>query len=82
MELNAEQIKKALECCKSPKLTKCDGCPREQEDGRCMYRLNEDARALINEQEQRIEELTKIAEFYRREASRLAIKLSKECDDG
>jgi hydrogenase maturation factor HypF (carbamoyltransferase family) len=54
--LNAEQIKKALECCKSPKLTKCDGCPREKEDGHCMYRLNEDASALIKSQEQRIEE--------------------------
>lgn len=46
---NAEQVKKALEHCKSPKLTKCDGCPRENEDGHCMYRLNEDAHALIKE---------------------------------
>jgi hypothetical protein len=58
MELNAEQIKKALGYCKSPKLTKCDGCPRENEDGQCMYRLNEDALALITSQEQRIKELT------------------------
>ena len=56
--LNAEQVKKALGYCKSPKLTKCDGCPREQEDGHCMYKLNEDALALINSQEQRIKELT------------------------
>ncbi len=49
MELNREQIIKALGYCKSPKLTKCDGCPREQEDGHCMYRLNADALALIKE---------------------------------
>jgi hypothetical protein len=49
MELNVEQIKKALECCKIPKLTKCYGCPREEEDSLCMYRLNEDTLALINE---------------------------------
>ena len=63
--LNAEKIKKALEFCKSPKLTKCDGCPREQEDGHCMYRLNEDALSLINSQEQRIKELTEENERLR-----------------
>jgi predicted transcriptional regulator len=47
--MDREQIIKALECCKSPKLTKCNGCPREQEDGHCMYRLTADALALIRE---------------------------------
>lgn len=57
MELNREQIIKALECCKSSKLTKCNGCPREQEDGHCMYRLTADALALIREQAEEIERL-------------------------
>ena len=55
MELNKEDIIKALEHCKSAKLTKCYGCPREQEDGHCMYRLNEDALSLIKELTEDIE---------------------------
>lgn len=55
--MEREQIIKALECCKSPKLTKCYGCPRDKEDGHCMYRLSEDALELITSQEQKIFEL-------------------------
>jgi hypothetical protein len=67
MELNAEQVKKALEYCKSPKLTKCDGCPREHEDGLCMYRLNEDALALINQLTEENANWEVIAEGYRKQ---------------
>ena len=49
MELNREQIIKALECCGTPKLTKCKACPRDEEDALCMYRLYADALSLINE---------------------------------
>jgi hypothetical protein len=65
-------IKKALGYCKSPKLTKCYGCPREKEDGHCMYRLNEDALALIISQEQRIKELTEENERLREIISSVA----------
>lgn len=47
MERN--EIIKALEFCSVPKLTKCEGCPREEEDSLCMYRLNKDALSLIKE---------------------------------
>lgn len=57
MELNAEMIKKALECCVS--LGGCQKCSyRERGSVTCMYDLRSDALALINSQEQRIKELT------------------------
>ena len=62
--MERDEIIKALECCKSPKRAKCNGCPREEEDSLCMYRLNEDALALINSQEQRIGELTDYKNGY------------------
>ena len=65
MELNTEQIVKALGYCKSPKLTKCYGCPREKEDGHCMYRLNEDALALIRELTEENERLRESGVDYR-----------------
>lgn len=58
MELNREQIIKALECCKTPKLTKCEGCPRDEEDALCMYRLSADALSLIKELTQANEQLS------------------------
>ena len=57
MELNAEQIKKALECCAAN-----DGCVGEECPyySNCIFgitRIYKDALALINSQEQRIKEL-------------------------
>ena len=73
MELNAEQTKKALECCADTSdIMKCQSCPYIQPRSGCSTSLVRDALALINEQEQKIEEITKIAEFYRREAEKNA----------
>lgn len=52
--LNAEQVKKALECCT---LGDCTPCPYHQLYVGCRDRMAEDALALINSQEQRIGEL-------------------------
>jgi hypothetical protein len=52
--LNAETIKKALECC-SDYTNSCRICPYFSKS--CTYRLSKDALALINSQEQRIKEL-------------------------
>lgn len=52
--LNAEQVKKALECCA---LGDCTPCPYHQLYVGCRDRMAEDALALINSQEQRIGEL-------------------------
>lgn len=69
--LNAEQVKKALECCTSGNsVSACmSGCPLyEKEDCEC---INDDtallkyALALINSQEQRIKELTEENERLR-----------------
>jgi hypothetical protein len=63
MELNAEQIKKALECCKTPLASDCENCSytgKRLEDGvyeGCVNCLVGDALALINSQEQKIFEL-------------------------
>lgn len=57
MELNAEQIKKALECCTG--YDDCNRCPYWVDvDVNCFDNVKSDALALINSQEQRIGELT------------------------
>ena len=67
MELNAEQIKKALECCvkvggyRDAQI--CNDCPLSEK--RCAILLPENALALINSQEQRIKELTEENERLR-----------------
>lgn len=64
MKLNAEQIKKALECCKTPLASDCENCSytgKRLEDGvyeGCVNCLVGDALALITSLEQRIEELS------------------------
>ena len=52
--LNAEQVKKALECCA---LGDCTPCPYHQLYVGCRDRMAEDSLALINSQEQKIFEL-------------------------
>lgn len=61
MELNAEQIKKALECCATKQFCAFDTpCPWEyMHSGNRLYA---DALALINSQEQKIKELTELSE--------------------
>ncbi len=58
--LNAEQVKKALECCivNDWNSTKCNECPIYNGGGGCIDELKEFTLALINSQEQRIKELT------------------------
>ena len=62
MELNAETVKKALECCLTTSEGDCIACGyRGKKDGlfvTCTNCLISDALALINSQEQKIKELT------------------------
>jgi 7-keto-8-aminopelargonate synthetase-like enzyme len=53
--LNAEAVKKALECCT---LGDCYPCPYGNIGTGCRDKMSEDALALITSQEQRIKELT------------------------
>lgn len=59
MELNREQIKKALECCfvNDWNSTKCNECPFYNGGGGCIDELKEFTIAFINSQEQKIFEL-------------------------
>lgn len=50
-----EKIKKALEICTDA--FPCEGCPYDDNFGKCVVRLKEDARKLIIEQENEIEKL-------------------------
>ena len=58
--LNAEQVKKGLECCCMQELThdeNCPECPYTDLYPNCFEYLGKNALALINSQEQRIKEL-------------------------
>ena len=55
--LNAEQVKKALECCIKNQCENCCQCGNWHEQWNCMTSLMKNALALINSQEQRIKEL-------------------------
>lgn len=61
-KLNAEQVKKALECCT---LGDCTPCPYHQIYVGCRDRMAEDALALINKQETEYNELYELCESYR-----------------
>ena len=50
-----EEIKKSLQTCADA--FPCEGCPYDDNFGKCVVRLKEDARSLIIEQEQEIEQL-------------------------
>ena len=70
--LNAEQVKKALECCHSCNEADCKNCGyRQKAEGvedlyiSCTNVLIADALALINSQEQRIKELAEENERLR-----------------
>lgn len=69
MELNREQIIKALECCKSFRdFYMCDICPYYRlelaDDENCTNRLSQDALALIKELTEENERLKNICESY------------------
>lgn len=50
-----EEIKKSLQTCAYA--FPCEGCPYDDNFGKCVVRLKEDARSLIIEQEQEIARL-------------------------
>lgn len=64
--LNAEQVKKALECCT---LGDCYPCPYGNIGAGCRDKMSEDALALITSQEQRIGELAEENERLKSEVS-------------
>ena len=71
MKLNAEQIKKALECCIAFKTTAdCEGCPSLKHCEESNHWLDEQALSLITSQEQKIKELTEENERLRAENER------------
>lgn len=53
--MTREEIKKALEMCADA--FPCEGCPYDDNFGKCVVRLKEDARSLIIKQEKEIERL-------------------------
>ena len=65
--LNAEQVKKALQGHIGVVDMRCEKCPYNQDNGSeiCIDLLMTDALALINSQEQRIKELTEENERLR-----------------
>ena len=66
MELNREQITKALECCGTKGSPNCKECPMEEGRG-CAVRLYHEALAYINKRETDFNELYELAESYRKE---------------
>lgn len=70
MELNAEQIKRALECCVTTSAGDCKNCGYRGKSHdnfiTCTNCLIADALSLINSQEQKIKELTKDVDFGNR----------------
>ena len=73
--LNAEQIKKALECCTGD--DDCNRCPYwEGADVNCFDNVKSDALALITSQEQRIKELTEENERLMRDKTALECVVS------
>lgn len=57
-----EEIKKSLQTCTDG--FACEGCPYDDNFGKCVVKLKEDARSLIIEQEQEIEKLKTALKWY------------------
>ena len=53
--MTKDEIKKALEICADA--FPCEGCPYDDNFGKCVVRLKEDALSLIIKQEKKIEKL-------------------------
>lgn len=53
--MTKDKIKKALEICAN--VFPCKGCPYDDNSGKCVVRLKEDARSLIIKQEKEIARL-------------------------
>lgn len=77
--LNAKQIKKALECCRHSDSDEeyCADCPYRTVKY-CAAKISENALALINSQEQRIKELTEENERLRADTIDEFVKMVKE----
>ena len=80
--LNAEQVKKALECCLTTSEGDCIACGYRGKKDKlfitCTNILMADALALINSQEQRIKELTEKNEGLRADCAKGANALIEE----
>ena len=55
MMVDTEKVMQALENCEEG--GSCDDCPYDTNTSRCILRLHEDALALLEEQQERIETL-------------------------
>jgi hypothetical protein len=69
--LNAEQVKKALECCAADDGCVGEECPYYVNCQFCITRISKDVLALINSQEQRIKELVEDLHATRTELTRV-----------
>ena len=74
MELNAEQIKKALEYCASKYCSEGGGCPLVDVGGHhdiyeCTKELVKNAFTLINEQKHRMEKLERLCKLRERDCN-------------
>lgn len=82
--MDNNEIKKALECCKTPLASDCENCSytgKRLEDGvyeGCVNCLVRDALALINSQDQKIKELTADLEAVRSRADETIDALRSE----
>jgi chromosome segregation ATPase len=79
--LNAEQIKKALECCAADDGCVGEECPYYANCQFCITRISKDALALITSQEQRIKELAEKVENYRNELGEVRFALAEANND-
>ena len=77
--LNAETVKKALECCLANDIcdSKCGECQYKSTGADCMDCMLRDALALINSQEQRIKELTEENERLKLDVEVCGAELSR-----
>ena len=77
--LNAEQVKKALECCKTPKCSNCEECPERQmlTGTDCLGHLIADTLALIEHQKGYMDE----ADQRIFELQEKIKELTEECKD-
>lgn len=57
-----EEIKKSLQMCAD--VYHCEGCPYDDNFGKCVVKLKEDARELIIKQEQEIARLKEVIKNY------------------
>ena len=76
--MNKDEIKKALQCCSSPRVNSCDDCPYNSGD--CVDgKMKLDALNIITEQEKEIDALKEKCEELRNEKEIDALK--EKCEE-